>query len=732
MNSNRDDSMRFEKDDWDRINFRSLQEVATPGIRIFPDGPYGNARLATRKQLLKLADNAAKTPEEYVSLFEAQAIAHNPELDVVRLDTLPIPLGRTSPNLLVVGRAGSGKTQNIIFPAACHTMRQDWSMVYINIKGTSQTQLLRRMAKAYGRDKDILLVAPQKPNRTLGWTGLAGCEDLSEAKEVAACMVASAAATSRYGEGAWAYNQAEEWLQHAIHVICTTKPKRDRNLLQLRRVVLSGEYQAFAAAHPESLVAEKFGRYESNGNRNAETVAATISEATAFIDDVAPFLSKEELKLEQFVQDGGCLVVEVDEYAVERMRPVIALFLSRLIAKMQRTACEAPSGQLPHKTVILIDELAASGPIYGISGSLHTCRERRYSFIAGVQSITQLPAIYGKDAEVVLAGFQSQIALPGGLDISSAEYFSRCSGTTTIAVPTAVEVDDSQVGGAVTASGWHLASRAVLLPGDIQSPKEHANLGMPATILLGDGKTPTFQAYLTPAHSVGQIEMMMDDVRAQDIDNDLRTRPLKGSVTELHRQTRRAQSGSSISNTTGWSNEQIRNRLEEVKLLIQYPAASSIVRTWWDTFEGGNSKNLRLILRLAEELSVRQATLQEFYEISEKSATLNIQANLSFYDYYKLFRSDKKNQTNPRLPSVNEVMVSPTAKSGYSITLITYTGTKLDVVKVVRSLTGVTIMEAKSLVERVPIVIGRCASTVTAQAAVDQLVEAGAVAEISQ
>jgi len=105
---------------------------------------------------------------------------------------------------------------------------------------------------------------------------------------------------------------------------------------------------------------------------------------------------------------------------------------------------------------------------------------------------------------------------------------------------------------------------------------------------------------------------------------------------------------------------------------------------------------------------------------------------LSFYDYYKLYCSDKKNQTNPRLPLVNEVMVSPTAKSGYSIKLITYTGTKLDVVKVVRSLTGVTIIDAKSLVERVPIVIGRCASRVTAQAAVDQLMEAGALAEISQ
>ena len=40
--------------EWETIHFRSPEEMPTPGTRNIPDGPFGNARLASRKELLDL------------------------------------------------------------------------------------------------------------------------------------------------------------------------------------------------------------------------------------------------------------------------------------------------------------------------------------------------------------------------------------------------------------------------------------------------------------------------------------------------------------------------------------------------------------------------------------------------------------------------------------------------------------------------------------------------------
>jgi type IV secretory pathway TraG/TraD family ATPase VirD4/ribosomal protein L7/L12 len=708
---------------WDQIHFRSTDEIATPGIRTLPKGPYGNARLATRKELLGLAQAAARNPENYIQLFEAHAIAHDPQVSVATLEGLTIPFGKDSPNLLVVGRSGAGKTQKVIFPAACHAIREGWSMVYINIKGKSQTRLLRKLADAYDRAKEVTLVAPQKPNRTIGWTAIEGCSKLSEAGDVAACLVGNAASTSRFGEGAWAYNQAEEWLQHAIAAVCSDNPKNRRNLWEIRKVVLSGEYSAFAAEHPDYEVLAKFGRYVTNGNKNAETITATISEATSFIDEVAPFLSKPELNLDRFVDSGGILIVEIDEYAVKKLRTVIALFLSRILATIQRKACDSPSGQLPHKTVVLIDELAASGPIYGLDTSLHTCRERRYGFIAGVQSISQIPAIYGKDTDVVLSGFQSQVVLSGGLDIGSAEYFCRRSGVTTIAVPSAIEEPDAQ-SNTMVAHGWTLAPRSLLLPADIHSAQEHHLLGAPATVFLGDGKTPPFQAYLTAAHDVGQISLMMEDIAKQKVDDDLRSRPLQARQPGDVKQPKKV---NGFTQTNGWSDKKIWKKIEEIKESLSWSAFSTEALEWWSLFEKLNVQTPRHVLRYIEELEKRKATVEELLDAAKASQSRKMDAIIIYLDYMRLTK-----EPSPAATEVKTVtnLISFTETTGIAVQLLSFKEQKLGVVKAVKGLIGLSLMDAKKLVESAPVVIGRCKHRLHADRVVREIAEAGGLARV--
>jgi large subunit ribosomal protein L7/L12 len=710
---------------WEQIFYVSPEEMPTPGTRNVPNGPYGNARLANRKELMDLVEEAEKNPEKYVQLFEAQVSAHDPQVSAVRLERLPIPLGKDSPNLLVVGRAGAGKTQKVILPAACHAIREGWAVVYINIKGKSQTHLLRKMAEAYKRDKEFTLVAPQKPDRTVAWTAIEGCEDLPKAGEVAAVLVGNAAATSRFGEGAWAYNQAEEWLQHAIAAICTDNPKEQRTLWEVRKVILTGDFGQFADEHPNFPVLLKFARYVSSANKNADTITATISEATSFIDDIAPFLSKTELKLDKFVNQGGIMVVEIDEYAVKKLRPVISLFLSRLLATIQRKACDAPSGQLPHKTVVLIDELAASGPIYGLDTSLHTCRERRYGFIAGVQSISQIPAIYGSEAEVVLSGFQSQMVLSGGLDIGSAEYFSRRSGVATIAVPSSIEEPDIHQQNAIVANAWTLAPRALLLPGDIHSAKNHKTFGTPMTVFLGDGRTPPFQAYVLSAYEVGQITLMTEEIQEQTKDPDRRRRPLTVDLANTESAERKV---NGLTQTRGWSNSRIERKIVSVKQEMGWDSPNPDVISWWGKVEDSNKDSPRVILSYLEQMQKRHGTLEELYEVCRDSKANTFAAAFHYLDYKRELTKDA-----PRAkPVIAEGALSEpgTPHKHYAVYLTSIGNRKLEVVKIVKVARQLSLMEAKKLVESFPVMLGCTEHRSTAETIVDQLTEFGAEARL--
>lgn len=494
---------------WLDLLFPPSVQIASPQAYWVPDGPLGAARLANRNELLRLRDAAQRDPANYLRLFQGFAVAHDLRPSVIDMSTFPIPCGAGSPNILVFGQSGSGKTQMITLPAAFHAIREGWMMVYINIKGPKQTKILCEFAKSAGRLKELQLLVPRHAERSLKCSMLEGCDNVTTASEVAASMVRAAGGAGERKSADWCDNQAEEWLTHAIVAVCTSSPKSKRNLLVIRDVVLSGEFTKFAEAHTQFPVLKKFANYVASGNANAATVVATVGEATALIDGTRNFLSSDDFRFTDFAKKGGLCILEIDQNSIKRLRPLTTLLLGRLLGKLQEIACNDISGAIPHKTVIVIDELMAAGPIPGLAETLHTCREMGFSIVAGAQTLTQLNAIYGDAWPTVLAGFSSQIALPNGLDPSTANYFSERSGITTIALPSLTERPQPSIDIRELEHDYRLTSRLTLLPSDITFAAEHPELGRPATMMLGDG-TPMFQAYLTPAFKEPRVAMLME------------------------------------------------------------------------------------------------------------------------------------------------------------------------------------------------------------------------------
>ncbi|MCA8952058.1 MAG: AAA family ATPase [Planctomycetes bacterium] len=103
-----------------------------------------------------------------------------------------------------------------------------------------------------------------------------------------------------------------------------------------------------------------------------------------------------------------------------------------------------------------------------------------------------------------------------------------------------------------------------------------------------------------------------------------------------------------ITNTRGWTHDQIRERLEEVLPSLEIEAAPKSARTWWQRFVDARDPDPRVVLRVAEELTKRKATIAELFTAFVCSATNSIQGIFHYLDYKRLKDElDSKPKLNP-------------------------------------------------------------------------------------
>jgi type IV secretion system protein VirD4 len=118
------------------------------------------------------------------------------------------------------------------------------------------------------------------------------------------------------------------------------------------------------------------------------------------------------------------------EADITRLRPLTSLFFSLMLERLARGGEDGEG--LP--VTMLLDEFANIGTIPGFETTITLARGRGVSLWLGVQSLSQLEARYGKpNAATLIANCGTKIAL-SGLDVDSAEYFSRALGETTAEV----------------------------------------------------------------------------------------------------------------------------------------------------------------------------------------------------------------------------------------------------------------------------------------------------------
>lgn len=449
-------------------------------------------------------------------------------------------------------------------------------------------------------------------------------------------------------------------------------------------------------AHPHAIRNTKtFVELARSGSQNADTIMSELSmrlsawdlqaiRATTFMD---------EIDLEQLVLEPTLFIVELRESELEMLRPMANVIVVELLRFLTKYAEHCPGQALPRPVSLVIDEFASAlGRLPDIHVKLNTLRSRNVSIVAAIQSIAQVKANYEKDADSVLAGFSTKILMPA-LDFQDAEWASKETGTMTVRYTTASTGKNKRLIDYFASRNENIneqiQQRAVLTPDEIGRPADNA-----ATFFMPN--TPVFQGHLVPYYKLSEMKERFESSKTDEFNlrdkpiefEEKLPEPAKPKTQNLTpEEVRKALEESKT--RIGWEDtggsarkwwmlfedankenlhlvlnlsKEIEKRncllpgfyevfaasgttdLEKVlKLLdkklvedrrgtVGWDSASESARSWWVALENENADNHLMVLKLIEELTKRNSSIDDFFTAYVDSNAKNVPEVLRYLD----------------------------------------------------------------------------------------------------
>ena len=429
-------------------------------------------------------------------------------------------------------------------------------------------------------------------------------------------------------------------------------PNETLSMPRIHEIVQSGMKPMcdWLEAHPAAIRNSRtFVDLARSGSQNADTIMSELSMRLSAWDLTAirATTSQMELDIEDLVAKPTLFIVELRESELEMLRPMANVIVVEILRFLTKRAEGCPGHRLPRPVGLVIDEFASAlGRLPDIHVKLNTLRSRNVSIVAAIQSTAQVKANYADDSDSVLAGFSTKIFMPA-LDLVDAEWASKESGQMTIRFQTQstganrkmIEVFASRN----DSTQEQVQQRAVLTPDEIGRPADNIN-----TFFMPN--TPVFQGHIIPFFQIPEMLKRLTEFESEEKQLKLRAAPIHYEEKPIEIAPAASNGGGAapgglppgITNTAGWTEQQVTDKLEEVKKTLDWENTTGSARKWWEAFESENKTRMPLVLRLAEELQVRKATITEFFLAYVYSNTDNIQANLSYLDYTRLKKEEEK------------------------------------------------------------------------------------------
>ncbi|MCB0332445.1 MAG: type IV secretory system conjugative DNA transfer family protein, partial [Bdellovibrionales bacterium] len=516
---------------------------------------------------------------------------------------LMIPQGERNRHMLMIAKTGGGKTSKFILPILYDDCLCPIRSTIVLDSKPEMWGKLANFTRKYNPEKELLLFNPLDTLRSLSWNILSKIENDTDAKLIANTIIMATDNPSAKSDSPFFRNNALQILNGLMVGLLSDK-EETLSMPRIHQLVQSGmkELANWIEAHPEALRTTKtFVELARSGSQNADTIMSELGMRLAAWDlkAIRSTTWLDELNPETLVEKPTLMVVELRESELEMLRPMANVIVVELLRYLTKRAESCPGHKLPRPVGFVIDEFASAlGRLPDIHVKLNTLRSRNVSIVAAIQSIAQVKANYGDDADSVLAGFSTKIFLPP-LDLQDAEWASKETGQMTIRFQTKstgsnkkkIEFFASQNDG----TQEQVQQRAVLTPDEIGRPPDKIT-----TFFLPE--TPPFQGHIK---FYFKIPEMLNRIKESEDADELKLREGPIEIEEAIPQASPAQQTAGggggaaaagpptgITDTKGWNDDQVREKLEEVKKVLDWENTTGSSKKWWEAFENENKHRL--------------------------------------------------------------------------------------------------------------------------------------------
>ncbi len=518
-------------------------------------------------------------------------------------------------HMLIVGSTGSGKTTSAIFPLILSELKAGYSIIIFEAKGDICGPILD-MVERVKPDVPVHIISLSEPEISLGYNPVGGIQGLSQAKAI----MTQLSLVESTGDESYFRMQAVN-----LGAAILSKGKVQT------MTELAGIINSSPSVLEKTLEGEMTSLVEGlkSASNNAQTV---LSQADCYLapfqdEDVAAVTSNDEFNFDMLAEAPTVVIVRMPE-GDARLKAVLSLLVDNLFLWL--AAKTKKGGKLEIPIRVYLDEFASALPkLATFPRVLNTSRSRGMTFVAACQSLNQVRSLYGLDADSVLAGFGSYLALPK-VSQADATYLSEMSGTIEAIHYSA---EDGIIIGKV------IVTRPTLLPKEISDGSVHPKYGRCATLLLVGCKP--FQLWLRPIWEYKGFSSWKSKCGAflgKAI--PLREAPL--TVPEA--KTSIVKSATAFTDTTGWTSVQIQGKINKLRPQLLWDSTTDAALKWWIAFEEDNQHQRSVVLRLFEELVARKATATEFFLAFSYANTESISAVLCYLDFTRLKKAGEKNR----------------------------------------------------------------------------------------
>ena len=378
-----------------------------------PSDAFGSAAFATeteKQDLLKNDDYVVAPGSIVLGKSDAQQIIISPE--------------QSRRHGIIVGGSGSGKSFSFFLPNAARL--RGTSCVFSDPKSE-----LFRFTSGFHRS---LRFAPCEPDASEGfnWIPMCGQPRLAE---VAARAIVESGKTA-HTEQIWLDLEAAflaALFSHTSTLKIPTPLTAYRLFTQQNQKTLLAQFAKSAS----SAAREQANIFEQTSERMRGSIVPAVAARLQFMRDpqIARFTSAR-LTAPDFAalrRQPIALYYCLNEKDIPRLRPLTSLFFTLLMEALNGEASDRNDTRKAVSVLFFLDEFGVIGTLPDFEATIALARGRGMGFWLGVQSLSQLESVYGRSAaQTILTNCSTKIAL-SGLDVETAEYFSRSLGQGTIA-----------------------------------------------------------------------------------------------------------------------------------------------------------------------------------------------------------------------------------------------------------------------------------------------------------